>query len=250
MKKIILLLLYVSSLHAFASEAEELIQNGNKLYRSKNYKQAVEVYSELVNAGYESAPLFYNLGNAYYRIGKLGYAILYYEKALKLNAGDEDIEHNLAFVNSKTVDNIDAFPQFFLFEWWEAIISALTLSGWTYTAYFFFIALLSSVGFYFLAKSPTQQKTSLIAGLIAIVLMLSSSALVIIKLNREISIISGIVVENSVTVKLSPDIKSGDAFIIHEGLKVRLDDSIEEWVKIRLPDGKVGWLLQKDVKVI
>ncbi|NCS89373.1 MAG: SH3 domain-containing protein [Ignavibacteria bacterium] len=72
----------------------------------------------------------------------------------------------------------------------------------------------------------------------------------VIKFNREVYLIKGIVVENTVTVKLSPDHKSGDAFIIHEGLKVKLEDTIDDWVKIRLPDGKVGWLQRNDLEII
>jgi len=250
MKKIILLLLYIFASNVLASEAEKMMQIGNQYFQGKEYEQAIGVYSKLVDANYESAALFYNLGNAYFRTGRQGYAILYYEKALKLDAGDEDIKHNLAFVNSKTVDSIESFPQFFLFEWWEALLGALTLTGWTFTAYFFFIALLSSIGFYFFAKSPSQQKKYLIAGLISIILMLSCSALAVIKFNREVYLIKGIVVENTVTVKLSPDHKSGDAFIIHEGLKVKLEDTIDDWVKIRLPDGKVGWLQRNDLEII
>ncbi len=250
MKKIFFLLLCFVSLQIFASEAEEMMQKGNQLFRHKDYKKAVEIYTEIVNAGYESAALFFNLGNSYYRTGQLGYAILNYEKALRLSPGDEDIVHNLALANSKTVDKMESFPQFFLFEWWEAVLGALSLSGWTYVAYFFFITLLSSIGFYFFALSPSQQKISLLSGLIAIVLMLFSSSFVIIKHNREVNIKNGIVVENTVTVKQSPDEKSGDAFLIHEGLKVKLEDKIDWWLKIKLPDGKVGWLKQNDVQII
>ncbi|MBZ0198311.1 MAG: tetratricopeptide repeat protein [Ignavibacteriaceae bacterium] len=250
MKKIIFLLLCFLSVQLFASEVEEMLQKGNRLFRDKDYKKAVEVYTEIVNAGYESSALFYNLGNSYYRTGQLGYAILNYEKALRLSPGDADVKHNLTLANSKTADKMESFPQFFLFEWWEAVLGAFSLSGWTYTAYFFFIALLSSIGFYFFAQSPSHQKISLISGILLIVLLLFSAALVIIKYNREVNIKNGIVVENVVTVKQSPDEKSGDAFLIHEGLKVTLEDKIDQWIKIKLSDGKVGWLNQNDVRVI
>ena len=245
----ILFMLVILTSVSFAQE-EKMFQDGNEYYRQKQYDKAIETYSQIIHAGFESAPLYYNLGNAYYRSGKIGYAILYYEKALRLSPGDEDILHNLTLANLKIIDKVESLPKFFLFQWWEALLSLFNSSGWTIISYICYIILIISVGFYFYIKTGSQQRVVLVTGLTGLLLLIISSSILAVKLNRELTINNGIVVQNVVNVKLSPDPGSNDAFIVHEGLKVILEDKVDEWVKIRLGDGKVGWLPQEDVKVI
>jgi tetratricopeptide (TPR) repeat protein len=204
----------------------------------------------LVNEGYENEELFYNLANAYYKTDKTGYAILYYEKALKLSPSDEDIIHNLALVNSKLVDKVDSFPKFFLFQWWEDLLAFFSLAGWTYFAYIMFLLLIASVVLYFYAATLSQQKISVITGSVSAVLLILVVSFTIIRLNREVNIQSAVIVEPVVTVKLAPDDKSNDAFIIHEGLKVNVEDKVENWLRIRLEDGKIGWMLSEQLRTI
>lgn len=235
---------------AFASEAESLFLKGNEYFQQKDYDKAIEMYEQLIDEGYEGIALYYNLGNAYYRIGKLGFAILYYEKAHRLSPNDNDIAHNLAHANLRTIDMVEPLPEFFLFLWWESLLNIFSISGWTITAYIFYLLLLASIGFYFFARNPLHHKVVLISGTVSIILLVITLALLIVKYNREVNIKKGVIVEQAVNVKLSPDYRSNDAFIIHEGLKVILEDEIDDWIRIRLQDGKVGWMPQKDMRVI
>ncbi|OGU75346.1 MAG: hypothetical protein A2V93_09775 [Ignavibacteria bacterium RBG_16_34_14] len=252
-KKILLCfisILFISNSFSFAQNEEKIFQQGNEYFQQRQYEQAIESYRKLINSGYEGTALFYNLGNAYYREGKIGYAILYYEKALKLSPGDEDIKHNLAIANLKTIDKLESLPKFFLFEWWEGLLALFTASGWIIISYIFYLLLIFSIAFYFYVRNTFQQKVVLISGLAGFILLILSSTLLVIKLNEELNTKNGVVVENTVNVKLSPDSGSNDAFIIHEGLKVRLEDKVDKWVKIRLEDGKVGWIKESNTKVI
>lgn len=126
LKKFLLFLIF-SSVMIFA-QPEVFIQQGNRYYQKQDYNQAVQSYLKVLNEGYESAELYYNLGDAYYREGKLGYAILNYERALKLSPGDDDIRHNLALANSRTIDRLNTLPDFFLFQWWESFLALFTFS--------------------------------------------------------------------------------------------------------------------------
>jgi len=243
-------IIFIVASFSFAQNEEEIFQQGNEYFQKKQYDNAIESYRKLVNSGYEGTALYYNLGNAYYREGKIGYAILYYEKALKLSPGDEDIKHNLALANLKTIDKLESFPKFFLFEWWEGLLALFSASGWTIVTYIFYILLILSVAFYFYSRNHYQQKAVVISGLSGFILLVLSCTLLVIKFNKELNIKSGVVVENTVNVKLSPDAGSNDAFIIHEGLKVRLEDEVDNWIKIRLEDGKVGWIQESDAKII
>jgi len=249
-KQVLLLLAVLASVSFSFAQEENLFQQGNEYYRQKQYDKAIEAYTQIVDSGFESTAIYYNLGNAYYRTGKIGYAILYYEKAKKLSPGDEDVIHNLTIANLKTIDRVESLPKFFLFQWWEGLLALFTASGWTIISYICYIILIISIGFYFYIKSVSQQKIAVISGLIGLLFLVISGSILAVKLNRELNIKNGIVVENTANVKLSPDSGSNDAFIVHEGLKVILEDRVDNWVRVRLRDGKVGWLPQEDVRVI
>jgi len=236
----ITLLLLSGSL--YSQNVDDLMQHAGTHYRNSEFDKAIKIYEDLRSAGYEGTSLYFNLANSYYRIGKLGYAILNYERALKHSPSDEDVKHNLAFANLSTVDRIQPLPTFFLFEWWDSLLASLSVNGWTYTAFLFYILLMIMIVIYFFAKTIFQQKFILIFGLGILAILLLTVSLLIVKINREQNVIGGVVIEQSITVKTSPDIKSTDTFIIHEGLKVNLEDQLDEWVKIRLADGKVGWV--------
>jgi tetratricopeptide (TPR) repeat protein len=249
MKFIIPIIVLVSVL-VFPKDVQEMMKQANEFYRNGKFDSAIVAYKQIEKEGYEGTSLYYNLGNSFYRIGKIGYAILNYERALKLSPTDEDVKHNLAFANLSTVDKIQPLPEFFLFVWWDSLLTSFTVNGWTYIVYFFFILLLILISLYFFVRTIFQQKLVLFSGLGILVVLALSISLLIVKINREQTLISGVVVEQSVTAKTSPDSKSGDAFIIHEGLKVNLEDKLDQWVKIKLADGKVGWVENNSVEKI
>jgi pentatricopeptide repeat protein len=218
------------------------MKQAGALYRNGEFDKAIKIYEELRSDGFEGTSLYFNLANSYYRIGKLGYAILNYERALKISPSDEDVKHNLAFASLSTVDRIQPLPTFFLFEWWDSLLASLSINGWTYIVFLFYILLMILIVAYFFAKTIFQQKLILFSGLGILTILLLTVSLLIVKINGEQNVIGGVVIGQSITVKTSPDVKSTDAFVIHEGLKVSLEDQLDEWVKIRLADGKVGWV--------
>ena len=247
---IILTFIIILSKISYASEAENLVKMGNEFYQEKQYNKAIDVYLQVIHLGYEGTLLYYNLGNAYYRSGKLGLSILYYEKALKLSPGDDDVIHNIAIANTKTLDKIDTLPKFFIFQWWEGFLALFSLTGWMHTTYSFYLFLLGAICLYFFTKKPSFQRYSFFSGLILLLLLILAAIPLIINLNRELNVKSGIIVEPSATVKLAPDQTSSDAFIVHEGLKVRELDQVENWIKIKLQDGKEGWIPQSEIGTI
>ena len=252
LKQIILIVLFsiLAAGNAFANQLDELMQKGGDYYRNGEYDQAIETYEKIMSDGYEGTALYYNLANSYYRIGKLGYAILNYERALKFSPSDEDVKHNLSFANLSTIDRIQPLPKFFIFDIWEAILGMFSVNGWSYLAYFLYIILILFIAYYFFVKTILQQKIILFSGLGVLIILALTVSLLVVKVNREKTEKSGVVVVQSVTVKTSPDIKSTDTFIIHEGLKVKLEDKLDEWIKIRLADGKVGWMQKSDLMEI
>lgn len=233
-----------------AEGPSELLKKGNEFYQKADYQLAVESYESALSLGFESPELYFNLGNAYYRLEKLGYAILNYEKANKLKPDDEDILYNLKIANLKTIDKIENVPQFFLIEWGESFLNYFSISGWTTTAYIFYILSLISAGIYFFTRSSIYQKKAFLIGSTVAFLFLLSSLFLFVKVNREIHEKYGIVVVSSVNAKTSPDEQSPDAFIAHEGIKIKLEDKVNNWTKGRLADGKIGWFPIESVKII
>jgi len=236
--------------NAFGTNVNDSMMQAGELYRSGDFEKAIKIYEQLRNEGYEGTSLFFNLANSYYRIGKLGYAILNYERALKISPSDEDVKHNLAFANLSVVDKIQPLPTFLLFDWWENLLTALSINSWTYTTYFFYIVLLGLIIVYFFAKTIFQQKLIIFSSLGIFLVLALTITLLVVKINREQTLINGVIVEQSITVKSSPDQNSTDAFVIHEGLKVKLEDKLDQWTKIRLADGKVGWVENSAVEKI
>jgi tetratricopeptide (TPR) repeat protein len=235
---------------AFGQELDTLFQKGNKFYQNGNYSESVQIFESIVEKGYEGKSLFYNLGNAYFRMGKIGLAILYYEKAKKLSPSDDDINYNLTFANSKIVDKIETLPRFFIFDWWENTLALFTVTGWTYLSYIFYLLILISIGYYYFAKSLKGQRTAFYLGIISAFFLILTIIFLLVNLNRKLNVKYGIIVEPAVVTKFSPDQNSKDAFIVHEGLKVKAEDRVNNWIKIKLIDGKVGWLNENTLKII
>ncbi len=246
--KLLLFLLLVPAV--LAAQPQTFMERGNDYYQKQQYDKAVQAYNKVLNEGYESAELYYNLGNSYYRKGNLGYAILNYEKALKLSPGDEDIRHNLALANSRTIDRINTLPGFFIFQWWESFLALLPFSGWVYLSYIFYLLLIGLIIFYFFTRHANYQRLAFFSGIAVLFLFAASLAISVIKYNREFNIKNGVVVQQSATAKLSPDPDSKDAFVIHEGLKVKIEDKVDNYYRIKLQDGKLGWLPQDDLRMI
>lgn len=121
--QIVFLFIILASSMAFA-DVNSSMQRGNEYYKNNQYQLAIDEYNKLVNQGYEGTSVFYNLGNAHYRLGHIGYAILYFEKALKLTPGDEDSKHNLAVAKLNIKDKVDTLPPFFIFNIWEDLLAS------------------------------------------------------------------------------------------------------------------------------
>jgi len=125
-----------------------------------------------------------------------------------------------------------------------------SISGWTYAAYLFYLFILGAVGYYYFAGSLKGQRIAFYTGIISTFFLVLTIVLLAVNLNRELNYKFGIVVDPVVVVKFSPDQNSKDAFIVHEGLKVQAEDNVNAWIKIKLIDGKVGWLKNNYLKII
>lgn len=244
MRKIIALVIFVlifPALFLFAGPAEDFAK-ANEKFKADKFDAALDMFHKIEDSGYESAELFYNMGNAYFRLKKVPEAILYYERALRLDPGNEDIEFNLNVANLRTVDKIEPVPRFFLDEWLESIRVSFGSGAWAAIMTIFIWAGFASLAGFLLFWLPTTKKALFAVMAISFIIAGVSLWFSISQHTDETTRDKAIIFAPNVYVKSSPDEKGTDLFILHEGTKVRLTDAVGDWNEIRLANGNVGWL--------
>ena len=227
---------------AAGQSTPEQFNRGNDYYRAGKFAEAAAQYQEIIDQGLVSAEVYFNLGNSYYREGKIALAILAYERAQRLKPGDVDIAHNLRLVNFKTTDRIDPVPDLFIVQWMRAYSAFVPLQTALRSLMIGWIAFFISLAGVYVIRSVTVVRFLRWVVLAAIVVVLLSGGTIAIHSMLSLGNDQGIITASVVTAKSSPDEQSIDAFVAHEGLKVKMSDTLGDWVKITLADGKVGWV--------
>ncbi|MFQ5864859.1 MAG: tetratricopeptide repeat protein [bacterium] len=247
----ILLLFWSINLDRSAAvEIDSYFLKGNEYYQQGEYKAAIEEYEKIVNIGYESWEVYYNLGNAYFKDRQIGRAILNFERAKRLNPKNEDINFNLELANLSVVDRIPQMPQFFLFAWSSKVVhlfSLYTLGVITIAIYLLWI--MTILLHIFLKSGRIRRYTTVSVG-IASILFVIFTGLFSARIYENETKIEGIVVTDKVDVRSAPHEAGTEVFTLHQGVKVEIKDRSGEWAKIRLSDGKVGWLRQEVIEKI
>ncbi|MBI9069839.1 MAG: tetratricopeptide repeat protein [Salinivirgaceae bacterium] len=252
MKRVLIVIIsIVFTLFVNANEIyNQKIDSAATYYSNAKFEKAIEVYEQILADDYESAELYYNLGNAYFKSNKIALSIVNYERAKKLLPSDEDIEFNLSLANTHVVDKIDVVPEFFLSSWWSRFIQLLTSNEWGYISLFAFVVGLILLLFFFLSHKVLTRKLSF---WIAIILIISS--LFSFSFSKKQMWIAqnepdAIILTPSVIVRSAPSEGGTELFLIHEGLKVKVTDKLGDWREVRLSDGNKGWIKEIDVLVI
>ena len=243
MAVLLMLLLPISASAVTKTEADSS-------YVNENYQQAISQYEMLLQQG-SSADIYYNLGNAYYRMDNITRAILNYERALLLSPGDDDIRFNLQLARSKTVDKIVPQSEFFLATWYSSLVNTLSVDGWAYVS-LLSLSIAIILALIYLFVSPIWLRK---IGFFGSVLLLLTFLLANVFAWNQKQMIEqrdgAIITESAVTVKSTPANNGTDLFILHEGTKVNIvDSSMDGWREVRVPDGKQGWLEVSQIEEI
>jgi tetratricopeptide (TPR) repeat protein len=235
---------------AFCQSAEQLAAQAAKESNSMHFGEAIKLYEKIVDNGFESPSLYYNLGNAYFRNNENAEAILYYEKALKLAPNNADIKHNIEIVNNRLVDKVEKVPELFYKRWWKYLVNIMSVDAFaTFNISLLTLALLL-FALYIAIPALLLRKISFWSGLgllfiFSIGLVAASQRNHYLENNHE-----AIVFEPTVNIKSSPDENSKDIFVLHEGTKVTLLDEVAEWQEIRISNGSIGWIKASDLRKI
>ena len=253
MPKARLILLFVISLVSYlfplASEAVTKAEADSAYVRGQ-YQQAISDYEALLKEG-TSAELYYNLGNAYYRIENIPQAVLNYERALLLSPGDRDIRFNLQIARSKTFDKIVPESEMFFVTWYHALVNMMSVDGWARTALVSLALTIILLLVYLFADRLWLRKAGFFGGVALLVIFAASNLFAWQQKKDLLNRKGAIVFAPSVTVKSTPAANGTDLFILHEGTKVVIiDGSMKDWKEIRIADGKEGWIESKQIRVI
>lgn len=247
----IIILLVISGLGLQArTTADSLFNAANEAYSQGNYPLSAELYEAILVRGFESSEVYYNLGNCYYQQESYPRAILNYERALLLDPGNDNIEHNLAKSKLYTIDKIEEIPQFVIKRWVNSIIILLHSNAWALISLCAFVLMLTLFLLYFLSANINRRRAGFYLAIIA--LFISVGSYYLSSKSKELVVNSNgaIVLSATVTVKSSPRDTGTDLFIIHEGTKVAIINSLDDWYEIKLSDGKQGWLRNSAIEPI
>lgn len=251
MRKLVLIIIglfLISSLRA--ADMDSLFSNANTAYSSGFYLEAIDSYLTIVDQGYVSADLYFNIGNACFKLEDYPSAILYYEKAIKLDPNDEDVLFNLGLANTLIIDKIEPIPELFLKTWWRSITNLFNTDVWAMISVGTFALFFILLAFYLLSRITRVRKIAFFSGLVVLFIALFSFSISFQKFNEFNHEKAAIVFTPTITVKSSPNPNSVDLFVIHEGSKVSIKDQVGEWFEIRIANGSVGWLPSSAVRQI
>jgi tetratricopeptide (TPR) repeat protein len=222
---------------------EDFFVEGNRLYREGDFSGALESYLRIEEAGFESGALYYNIGNSYFKLGELGSAILYYERARRLMPGDDDLQANLELARTLTVDEVNPLPGFLPFRalrWWIHLIPRRALTWLVAVTYV--VAMVGLTLWVLWRGSSAGTWAGRMAGAMGVVAAMLGTNLLAIELGIG-EARRAVVMDEPADVQSAPtDDPSLQVFTVHEGTTVRIDRQSGDWVEIVLDDGKVGWL--------
>ncbi|WP_417016627.1 tetratricopeptide repeat protein [Alistipes sp.] len=229
---------------------EQLWDRANTAYVNGDFHAATTSYEEILARGLSSVKLYYNLGNSCFKEGRLGEAILYYRRALRMAPGNDDIRYNLEVAESRTKDNIEQIPEFFLTQWLRSVRHMMSCTAWSLLS---LVALVCALGLflvYLLARRLSWRKGGFYGTMVAVLLFIVTTSFAMGERREMLDRTQAVVMSLSTAVKSSPDRSATDLFVLHEGTLVEITGRLEGWCEITIADGKKGWLEEKTIETI
>lgn len=234
--------------------AQNTAQTALEAYRGEDYKKSIELYEQVVAQGLsehkESATIYYNLGNAYFRNGETAKAILNYERALLLNPNDGDIKHNLRFARTRIEDKIDTSDSFFLTNWVVGLQNTFDSNTWARIGIVLFILFLSCIATFLFVRVLWVKKATFYTAIALLAMVFLANTFAFAQKNNRVNRNSAIVMAASASIMTSPDSNSQELFRLHEGTKVQINKTDGKWYEIEIANGSVGWTSKENIEII
>lgn len=253
MMKVLAHIIFIAfySYTGFAAQAQSqdsLFNAANKLYQQERYMEALEKYQAIENLSLESSALYFNMANIYYKTNQVAPSIYYYEKALKMDPANRDIQFNLEFANRMILDNIEPLPKSIWQKFMDGIILKFTYETWSKIAVglAFVFAILFLM--YHFSYSTSKKRIYFITSILSVILVTSSLFFAYRNKHHRDTKIEAIIFSPAAEVKSAPTNSSDVYFELHEGTKVLILESLDNWKKIKIADGKMGWIETESLK--
>jgi tetratricopeptide (TPR) repeat protein len=248
MKKVLFLACFLC-VAIFPSFAFQTPLSIDVYYDGAEYEKAAQAYRELLIRNPNSAELWYNLGNSYYKSGEIGFAIASYRKAHKLNPTDEDILFNLNFVFNKTIDKVEPKPKSFIVRQTDIVADKFTSGGWAMGSIVFGILGLGTFLLYIFMKKYNIKRLGLVSSVICWGISFFCLALAAHRYYYSLES-DAVVVSSSADIVAEPNENGTLLLMLNEGATLQLENKEGEWVKVELPNGTKGYVRSKSVEVI
>ena len=246
-----LLLMIPAATYAADSYPDSLWNAANEAYAQERWDDAVNDYTAITEASMESAPLWCNLGSAWYKSGNLPKAILCYERALKLDPSYDDAKYNLELLNAMKLDRLESVPELILATWVKKLGRTLDSDSWAVCFLVFLVLTLAMVLLFILGSSATSRRAGFFTSVVFLLLTVASLSFSMWQKNEYMKADKAIVMRPVSSVKSSPSGDSAkDLFVLHEGTKVTVLDNVGGWSNIELSDGRQGWMPSSDIEII
>ncbi|MBL85629.1 MAG: ion channel protein [Winogradskyella sp.] len=233
------------------SQNDKLFNEANALYNDGKYAEAIDKYEAILDSGQHSAELYFNLGNANYKLNNIAPSVYYYEKALLLNPSDKDIKNNLVgYAQNMTIDSIDTVPQVGFTRIINNLVNTFSKDTWAKIAVAGVIVFVVLFLLYHFSYATSKKRVAFVVSLIGLFGACFSVAMAFKKENLNKKDNPAIVFAQESKVKSEANKTSEEVFRLHEGTKVQVIDTYEDWNKIQLSDNSTGWIPSKDIKIL
>jgi tetratricopeptide (TPR) repeat protein len=222
----------------------------NNLYKVGKYNEAIEYYEKIVNQNYFSFELYYNMGNTYFKLKNYPKAILYYEKAKKINSTDEELNHNLKLANTFIKDKVEEIPQLFISNFYSELVKSKKADDWAWLSIKLMFLALSGFLLFLFSSNYNLKKIGFYSAITIVLLSVLTVSFGFAQKKNEEDMSYAILMIPSCNVLASPDEKATRLFVIHEGIKLKINKKENDWIYIKLSNGNGGWIKASDVEII
>ena len=233
------------------SYPDSLFRAGVEAYTAGDYASALRDWQDVEATGLMSKELYYNLGNAYFKDSQIAPAILWYERALRLDPSDADVRYNLEYARALTQDKIEEVPEIFFEQWGRSMCYRLPSNAWAVIGLVFLALCVGCVLLFLLGSTPGRRRLGFFGGIAALLIALLGWDFAQWQRQEARRQDLAIVMKPVVSVKSSPSEGSAkDLFILHEGTRVRILDNVGGYAQIEIADGRQGWIPRREMEVI